>query len=233
MKSIGVTNQGGHGRIGSLFLKLSRFGIAGWCLSFILFILLIIVVALNTLKQPQVMIVDGDGNFLGYVNFTNSLARTDSEILSSAKKFGSCFWSLNAATITDDVGCALKMSDTMPFNDSLSQRDKYLENLERSNFIAVVRNANNRTSVSFDDNNTYIVDGNITRQRKNEEGELVFDAFGSPVMDHYVRVVVSGEIVVLGTKKKVKEFKQELTLRIVPRNSFDHLGVMVSDESNI
>ncbi len=232
MKNTGKTINTGTGATGSIIVRIARWGGMSWIVTLMLFVLLAITLTLNALKTPEVMIVDKNGNFLGYVNFQNSLARTDTEMLNAAKKFSSCQWSLNAATIIEDAACAISMSDTLPYGHKASQRERLLKNLEQSNYIDIVKNANNRSSVSFNANEVRLVGERFAKAILDENGEPIINN-GTVLNHYYQRVVVAGDINVLGTQKKIKSFKQELTLRIVPRTSFDHLGVVVSDENNI
>ena len=235
-KNIGTFQKGKHGGIDSFFIRLARYGSLGWMLFFLTLLLFMVMVIVRWLTPDPVMVVDKHGNFLGRVAFTNSIAKTDKEILGAAEKFAMCYWSLNAPTIDIDAACAIQMMDTEPFHPSKDykrapMRERRLNDLKNSSFISVIKEAQNRTSVEFDDD-LRVVDTH-SLPVFSADGQQVFDEDGSPLKRHYKRVVISGEIQALGTKKTIRKFKQELMMRLVPRTSFDHTGVLISDINDI
>lgn len=215
LKPVGHTAPAGHGISGSYFLRLSTMGGLGWSAFFVLLALYLFTLWFHATKAPQIMVVDQQGNFLGYVNFDDPLARTDAELIGTLKRFGQCYWSLNAATVKDDVACVLSMMDNQATaGHPLSLREMHIESLKNSNFIAIVEAAGNRTTVKFFDTEMAIL------ERRSE-----VNAAGEPFM--LVRAILAGEIQALGTRKTVKTFKQEITLRLVPRTDFSMVGARV------
>lgn len=214
-KPLGRTAPAGHGLSGSYFLRLSTIGGLGWAAFFILLAFYLFTLWFHASKAPQIMVVDPSGNFLGYVNFEDPLARTDAELIGTLKRFGQCYWSLNAATVKDDVACVLSMMDTQArAGNDRSMREMHLESLKNSNFIAIVEAAGNRTTVKFFDNDIEILE---RRSAVTDEGK--------PYM--LVRATLAGEIQALGTRRKVKSFKQEVILRLVPRTDFSMVGAKI------
>ncbi|WP_035415900.1 hypothetical protein [Ferrimonas kyonanensis] len=215
-RSIGhTTNNASHGLIGSYFVSLSRRGGIGWIAFFVILMLYIFTLWFHAVRQPNIIVVDQQGNMLGRVNFEDPLARTDAEIKGTIKRFGSCYWSLNASTFRDDVACVLSMMDTMPQKGKTqSLRELHIAALEESNLMAIVETAQNKTSVEFYDDEIRVL-----------ERRSFVDADGGDYV--LVRAVLAGEIQAIGTRKKVKEFRQEVTLRLVPRTDFSLLGAKV------
>ncbi|MBY5979217.1 hypothetical protein [Ferrimonas balearica] len=214
-KPVGRAHPAGSGATNSYFLRLSSLAGLGWAAFFVLLALYLFTLWFHATKPPQIMVVDQRGNFLGYVNFENPLARTDAELIGTLKRFGQCYWSLNAATVKDDVACVLSMMDTMPqVVSGLSLREMHIESLKDSNFIAIVEAAGNKTTVQFFDAEIDIL-----------ERLSVVGIEGEPYM--LVRATLAGEIQALGTRKTVKTFRQEITLRLVPRTDFSLVGAKV------
>lgn len=215
LRPVGRSSPGADGMVNSYFLRLSTKGAIGWLAFFVLLVFYIFTLWFHSIRAPSIMVVDQQGNFLGYVNFEDPLARTDAELKGALKRFGQCFWSLNAATIDDDVRCVLSMMDTMPASgQAKSMRQQHIESLQNSNFIAIVEGAGNRTTVDFFDDEIEILE----RRTVHPEG-------AEPYM--LVRAVLAGEIQAIGTRKRMKEFRQEVTLRLVPRTDFSMMGAKI------
>ena len=234
MSSIGEFQGGKHGSQHSFFVRLSRYGNLGWSLFLITLSLLFITWLIIAFAPPSVMVVDKQGNFLGHVSFANNIAKTDEELLGAARKFGMCYWSFNSSTIQSDQACALQMMDTEPFNgvDYIKPplRETWFKNLKSTNYIAKIEDAKNRSAVEFDE--VRILDTRSFPQI-DANGQPVIGDDGKPMLRVYKRIVISGSVTVLGSKTNLGNFKQELYVRPVPRTSFDHVGVLISDINDI
>ena len=234
MNNIGEFQGGKHGSQHSFFIRLSRYGNLGWVLFLITLAILFVTWLVIALAPPSVMVVDKQGNFLGHVSFANNIAKTDEELIGAVTKFGMCYWSFNSSTIQHDQACALQMMDTEPFSGvdyvKSPMRERRFNTLRTSNYIAKVEDAKNRSVVNFDD--ITILDTRSLPQL-DANSQPVIGEDGKPLVRVYKRIVISGTVSVLGTDEKVGKFKQELYVRPVPRTSFDHVGVLISDINDI
>ena len=237
INNVGTFVGGQHGSINSFYIRLSRYGNLGWFLFAATLTLFIATLVIKSFIPAPVMVVDKHGNFLGSVTFSDGLAKTDSEILGAAERFAMCYWSLNSPTIEADVACALHMMDTEPFAPSADyqrkpMRERRIDDLTSSNFVAIVKKAKNRTAVVFDNDEFTTID-TFSLPVLDKAGIPVINDDGTPKMRLYKRVIISGEIQAIGSKKSIRNFKQELMIRLVPRTTFDHTGVLISDINDL
>ena len=188
-----------HGPSGKLVMSLRRYALLGWILAAILFVLLVLTLFIDSLRDVPVLAVDETGRVLGTFEYLDNNARTNEEITLTLKRWVDAKTSSNSSTIYEDHF----------FYQSLCSDELYLKeiNIMQANLAPKkIKDAKLSSYVEWDDNQTKIL--------KKEGKNITFNAVG--------------KVVIRESNTKLK-FNYTISAKIVPRTPKNTSGLIVTD----
>ncbi len=193
-----------HGPQGMLMQRLARYSVLGWTLFVCTAIAFAVLAALAAWRTPPIIVVNRDGALLGRIQWLGHAYRSRAEIVAASMRFVRDYLSVNGDTVVPDYVQALDMM-------APRLRRATVKALQKSAYIARVRNAHIRSWVSFDKGSkrprVVSVSGGVSRVRLSGVIHLVFPA---------------------GPSRR-QGFTVVLTVIAAPRRTYDTAGLVIRD----
>lgn len=192
-----------HGPTGWLIFRLQRFALLGWVLFFVLALVFVAFVFINTFKPVPVLAIDAQGRIIGEFDYMSAEERTDGELIAGAKQFLGNYLSANSKTVFKDYASALNM-----MSDNL--KESKLEEIKKTEYLTKVDQAGSQSYLEYSKNAAV-----IWRRDKNSAVRL------------------RGKLIIVLLDQQIERpFDITVELTSVPRNSFSTLGIVVNNVKN-
>jgi len=191
-----------HGPQGILMQRLARYAMLGWGLFGCTALAFCLLAAIAAWRTPPIIAVNREGMLLGHVQWLGAVQRSHSELVAASMRFIEDYLSVNSDTVVPDYVQALDMM-AAPF------RTVTVRALQKSAYIARVREAHLRSWVSFD---------------KGHKRPRVVGASGPVARVHLSGVV---HLALPSGQSRREAFSVMLTVTSVPRRSRDTAGVVI------
>ncbi len=188
-----------HGPAGWLVRSLQQYGMLGWILFFILFLMFFVTIVVQKLAPQPVAVVNEAGQLVGTLEFLKPTTRSDQELKAASMRFAQLYMSLNSSTIFEDYSAAMNMMAP----DFLAATQKALK---EDNYLARVMQAKARSWLEF----------------ANPDGAIIVERRG---LNAQVRL--RGNIVVDGNGRVEKPFDVTLEVQAVARNTSNTSGLSI------